>query len=129
MMGEMHLDHQVIFDENFDASIMHMGESIPASTLSAGETVKIDFAVLISFIRLLKMKFPSINMMFLDEIFASIDQDGIYTICKILKNIVKDLGVNIFVVSHRPLPNEVFEYKIEVKKIRGFSNLEVKRLD
>lgn len=129
MMGEMHLDHQVVFDENFDAEIMHMGEPIPASTLSAGETVKVDFAVLISFIRLLKMKFPSINVMFLDEIFASVDQDGIYTICKILKGIVKDLGVNIFVVSHRPLPNEVFEYKIEVRKSRGFSNLEVKRLD
>lgn len=129
MMGEMHLNYQVIFDEQFDAQIRHMGEEISPSTLSAGESVKVDFVILVSFIRLLKMKFPSINVMFLDEIFASVDQDGIYTICKILKRIVKELGLNIFVVSHAPLPQEVFEYKIEVKKKDSFSNLTVQKLD
>jgi DNA repair exonuclease SbcCD ATPase subunit len=119
----------VIFDEQFDAQIMHLGEEISPSTLSAGESVKVDFVILVSFIRLLKMKFPSINVMFLDEIFASVDQDGIYTICKILKRIVKELGLNIFVVSHAPLPQEVFEYKIEVKKKDSFSNLTVLKLD
>lgn len=129
MMGEMHLNYQVIFDEQFDAQIMHLGQEISPATLSAGESVKVDFVILVSFIRLLKMKFPSINVMFLDEIFASVDQDGIYTICKILKRIVKELGLNIFVVSHAPLPQEVFEYKIEVKKKDSFSNLTVQKLD
>lgn len=129
MMGEMHLNYQVIFDEQFDAQIMHLGEEISTSTLSSGESVKVDFVILVSFIRLLKLKFPSINVMFLDEIFASVDQDGIYTICKILKRVVKELGLNIFVVSHNALPTEVFEYKIEVVKSKGFSNLNVLKLD
>jgi len=129
MMGEMHMNYQVIFDEQFDARIMHLGEEISPATLSAGESVKVDFVILVSFIRLLKMKFPSINVMFLDEIFASVDMDGIYTICKILKRIVKELGLNIFVVSHAPLPTEMFEYKIEVKKENGFSNLKIIKIE
>lgn len=129
MMGEMHLNYQVIFDEQFDAQIMHLGEEISPSTLSAGESVKVDFVILVSFIRLLKMKFPSINVMFLDEIFASVDQTGIHDICAILKRIVKELGLNIFVVSHAPLPIEVFEYKIDVKKENSFSNLKMSKIE
>lgn len=128
MMGEMHLNYQVIFDDQFNAQIMHLGEEISPATLSAGETVKVDFVILMAFIRLLKMKFPSINVMFLDEIFASVDQYGIYTICKILNRIVKELGLNILVVSHHPLPSEVFEYRIDVVKNNGFSNLTVQKI-
>lgn len=128
MMGEMHLNYQVVFDDQFDARVMHLGEEISPATLSAGESVKVDFVILISFIRLLKMKFPSINVMFLDEIFANVDQDGIYVICKILRRVTKDLGLNIFVVAHNSLPTEVFEYRIDVKKTNGFSNLTVDKL-
>lgn len=129
MMGEMHLNYQVVFDEQFDAQLMHLGEEISPATLSAGETVKVDFVILMAFIRLLKMKFPSINVMFLDEIFASVDQEGIYTICKILGRMVKELQLNIMVVSHNPLPTEVFEYKITVQKTNGFSNLSMERIE
>lgn len=128
MMGEVHLNYQVVFDDNFDARIMHLGEEISPATLSAGESVKVDFVILISFIRLLIMKFPSINVMFLDEIFANIDTDGIYVTCKILKRITEELNINIFVVSHNPLPTEVFDYKIDVGKINGFSQLKVEKL-
>ena len=67
--------------------------------------------------------------MFLDEIFASVDQTGIHDICAILKRIVKELGLNIFVVSHAPLPIEVFEYKIDVKKENSFSNLKMSKIE
>lgn len=128
MMGEMHLSYSVIFDDQFDAKIMSMDQEISVSTLSSGETVKVDFVVLVSFIRLLKMKFPSINVTFLDEIFASVDQLGVHDICVILRRIAKEMGLNIFVVSHTPLPVQEFDYTIDVRKNTNFSSLTVNKL-
>lgn len=128
MMGEMHLSYSVIFDDQFDAKIMSMDQEISVSTLSSGEVVKIDFVVLVSFLRLLKMKFPSINVTFLDEIFASVDQLGIHDICVILKRIAKEMALNIFVVSHTPLPVQEFDYTIDVRKTTNFSSLTMNKL-
>ena len=97
LLGKMHLDYQVIFDEEFNATIYHMGVEIPTQTLSTGEMKKVDFAVLIAIMKLMKMKFSSINLLFLDELFSSVDPDGVHSILKILRSVCKDLGLNIFV--------------------------------
>ena len=128
MLQEMHLEYRVVFDEEFNASISHLGMDITSSSLSTGEMKKVDFAVLISVIRLMKLRFPGINLLFLDEIFSSVDSDGIYSILKILNGSTRDLGLNIFVISHNPLPHEVFDYKIEIEKKNNFSNLTVEKI-
>ena len=128
LMTEMHLDYKVIFDEEFNASITHLGQDISIATLSRGETKKVDFVVLIAVIKLMKMRFPGINLLFLDEIFDGVDSDGIYGILKILGRTSKDLGLNTFVISHiQQLPNETFDYRIEIEKKNNFSNLIVEK--
>lgn len=124
LMTEMHLDYKVVFDEEFDATITHLGQVISIATLSRGETKKVDFVVLIAVIKLMKMRFPGINLLFLDEIFDGVDSDGIYGILKILGKTSKELGLNTFVISHiQQLPNETFDYRIEIEKKNNFSNL------
>jgi len=125
LMSQMHLDYQVIFDEEFKASIYHMGIEIPVQTLSTGEMKKVDFVVLVSIMKLMKMKFSTINLLFLDELFSSVDPDGIHAILKILKKITRDLGLNIFVINHAPMPHEIFDWKIEVSKTNNFSNIQL----
>lgn len=128
LMTEMHLDYKVLFDEEFNATITHLGQDISIATLSRGETKKVDFVVLIAIIRLMKMRFPGINLLFLDEIFDGVDSDGIYGILKILGKTSKDLGLNTFVISHiQQLPNETFDYRIEIEKKNNFSNLIVQK--
>lgn len=128
LMTEMHLDYKVIFDEEFNATISHLGQEISIATLSRGETKKVDFVVLIAVIKLMKMRFPGINLLFLDEIFDGVDSDGIYGILKILGKTSKDLGLNTFVISHiQQLPNETFDYRIEIEKKNNFSNLLVEK--
>lgn len=127
MMLQMHLDYTVTFDENFDATLMHLGEEISPATLSFGESKKVDFVILIAWIRLMKMKYPTMNLLFLDEIFSSVDQDGIHSILQILHKVCQELQMNIFVISHNPLPQEVFDYRIEIEKKDGFSNLRVEK--
>lgn len=121
LLRKINLPHQVIFDEEFNALISHMGIEIPVQTLSTGEMKKVDFVVLIAILKLMKMKFNSINLLFLDELFSSVDPEGVYSILSILKSVAEELGLNIFVINHAPMPHEIFDYKIEIVKKNNFS--------
>ena len=125
LLSKMHLDYRVIFDEEFNASIYHMGIEVSSQTLSTGEMKKVDFVVLIAIMKLMKMKFSNINLLFLDELFSSVDPDGVYSILKILKNTCKELGLNIFVINHAPMPHEIFDWKMEIQKLNNFSSLSI----
>lgn len=128
LMGSLHLPYTVTFDEDFNASVVHMGEEISISTLSTGEMKKVDFAVLLSVIKLMKIRFSSINLLFLDEIFSSVDPDGVYTILNTLRKICDDLGLNVFVINHAPMPTEIFDYKMEIQKRNNFSDLLIEKV-
>jgi len=121
LLRKINLPHQVMFDEEFNAMISHMGIEIPVQTLSTGEMKKVDFVVLIAILKLMKMKFNSINLLFLDELFSSVDPEGVHSILSILKSVAEELGLNIFVINHAPMPNEIFDYKIEITKKNNFS--------
>ena len=125
LLSKMHLDYQVIFDEEFNATIYHMGVEIPTQTLSTGEMKKVDFVVLIAIMKLMKMKFSSINLLFLDELFSSVDPDGVHSILRILRSVCKELGLNIFVINHAPMPHEIFDWKLEVAKSNNFSSISI----
>ena len=129
VLAEMRMDYKVTFNKNFDAVITHLGHEVAIQQLSTGEKKKIDFAALIAIIRLMKIKYPTMNITFLDEIFASIDSDGIHHILKILQDISKNMNINIFVVNHAPLPAEIFDYRISISKPNNFSNIEVEKID
>ena len=128
LMNSLHLPYTVTFDEDFNASVIHMGEEISTATLSTGEMKKVDFAVLLSVIKLMKIRFSSINLLFLDEIFSSVDPDGVYTILNTLRKICDDLGLNVFVINHAPMPTEIFDYKMEIQKRNNFSDLLIEKV-
>jgi DNA repair exonuclease SbcCD ATPase subunit len=125
LLGDLHLDYQVIFDDEFKASLYHMGIEIPVQTLSTGEMKKVDFVVLIAIMKLMKLKFSSINLLFLDELFSSVDPDGVHSILNILKKNSREMGLNIFVINHAPMPHEIFDWKLDIKKSNNFSSITV----
>ena len=123
LMSGLHLPYEVVFDEDFDATIFHLGQEISISTLSTGQMKKVDFIVLLSVLKLMKIRFSSINLLFLDEIFSSIDSDGIYTILNTLRKICDDFGLNVFVINHAPMPMEIFDYNISLSLKNNFSEM------
>lgn len=125
LLQNMNLPYQVVFDEEFNATLYHMGMEVPSQTLSMGEMKKVDFVVLIAIMKLMKMKFSNINLLFLDEIFSSVDGEGVYSIVNILKGLTQEMGLNIFVINHAPMPHEIFDRKIEIVKKSNFSSLSV----
>jgi exonuclease SbcC len=122
------LEYRVTFNQEFDVDIKHLGYEIAVEQLSTGERKKMDFAVLIALMRILKMRFSGINLFFLDEIFSSIDMTGIHHILSVLHKTCRESKLNIFVINHSPLPMEIFDYRVGVQKNNGFSNLEVEKI-
>jgi DNA repair exonuclease SbcCD ATPase subunit len=122
-------DYIVKFDTKFDPHITQLGHVVSVQQLSTGERKKMDFAILLALVRLLKIKHSGMNLIFLDEIFSSIDADGIFHILEILKSNTTELNLNIFVINFSPLPSEQFDYKIEVKKLNNFSNLYIEKMN
>ena len=128
LLRKINLPHQVIFDEEFNALVSHMGIEIPVQTLSTGEMKKVDFVVLIAILKLMKMKFNSINLLFLDELFSSVDPEGVHSILSILKSVAEELGLNIFVINHAPMPHEIFDFKLEIVKKNNFSTYSLEKI-
>jgi hypothetical protein len=125
LLEALHLEYQVVFDDEFKASIYQMGIEIPVQTLSTGEMKKVDFVVLIAIMKLMKLKFSSINLLFLDELFSSVDPDGVTSILKVLQKNSREMGLNIFVINHAPMPHEIFDWKIDIKKTNSFSSMTI----
>lgn len=129
MTQTMHLPFHIRFDEKFNCIINHLGEDINPLTLSTGERKKADFIVIIAIIKILKLRFPQLNLMFLDELLSSVDQDGVYNVLKILNEVIKENGLNTFVINHTELPHEIFDQKIQIYRENGFSKFEIEKID
>jgi DNA repair exonuclease SbcCD ATPase subunit len=128
VLHDLNMDYRVSFNEEFEVDIQHLGFRVSPEQLSTGERKKVDFAALIALIRLMKTKFAGLNLIYLDEIFSSIDSDGIHHILKVLHKTCRELNLNIFVINHSQLPTEIFDYRAEITKNNGFSNLIVEKI-
>ena len=111
------------FDSNFEPHLEELGEPIKPQTLSIGEHKKVDLAVLCAVLRMIKRKYPQINLVCLDEVLSNMDYMSSTDIITYLKDIATSMNLNIFVVSHTTLEESLFDVKILVDKNSGFSNL------
>jgi DNA repair exonuclease SbcCD ATPase subunit len=128
-LNELHFPYRLKFTNDFDPIMQHLGLDVNVETLSTGEKKRVDLAVLISIIRMIKRKYPTLNIFMLDEVLSSIDGDGIYDIIGLLQKTAKELNLNIFVINHSPLPIEYFDYRIEINKKDGFSDLNIEKFE
>lgn len=129
MVQTMHLHFHIRFDERFNCIINHLGEEINPLTLSTGERKKADFIIIIAIIKILKLRFPQLNLLFLDELLSSVDADGIHNILKILSQVIKESKINTFVINHTPLPREIFDAEVQIYRENGFSKFDVIKID
>jgi len=112
---KMSMNFDVSLDETFTAEIKHLGNQIDHDTLSTGEQKKVNVAILIAYLKLIRTK-KNINVLFLDEVFSSIDIEGISDILLLLKSFSNEYNINIFVVHHALLNNEHFDRILRINK-------------
>ena len=112
---KMGLPFEVKLDETFSSEIKSLGSVVEHDSLSTGESKKVNIAILIAYLKLIRTK-KHINILFLDEVFSSIDIEGIDSILLLLKSFANDYNINIFVVHHAILNQEMFDRIIKINK-------------
>jgi DNA repair exonuclease SbcCD ATPase subunit len=125
-LAELNLGFIVELDSNFDAHIYEFNEEINVETLSTGEAKKINLIIMLAYIKMLRMS-RNINVLFLDEVFSSIDIASIEDILKLFKKFANERKINIFLVHHSELKHWYFDKIITVEKTI-YSNLDVKTI-
>ena len=125
MMEFMGINYNVVFDKTFKATITSNGYNVTYNSLSTGEKKRIDFATVVSFIKLLKLQLGDMNLLFLDEMLASIDINGVADMMTILKDLSVELNMNIFLIHHAQVENVVFDNVLETSKPDGFSKITI----
>jgi DNA repair exonuclease SbcCD ATPase subunit len=113
------------FDLEFNPIITHLGMQVSPDSLSAGEQKKMNLIVLLCILELIKLKHNKVNLLFLDEVFSSLDVDSIFRVVDLLKAFSKKYNMTVFVISHDPLPEEYFDTKIQVENTDHFSDLTI----
>lgn len=122
---DINFPYMLEFDESFDPHLKYMGQEIKPQNLSKGEHKKIDAAVLCALLIFLKRRYPQINLICLDETVSSLDYESSTSIIKKLKEVAKEMNMNIFIVSHTQLNENLFDKRISVVKNMGFSEIEI----
>ena len=116
------------FNNDFDPIISYLGMQISAESLSSGQRKKMNLIVLLAFIEIIKMKHNQMNVMFLDEIFSSLDKNNVFLAIEILREYAIKYKMTIFVVSHESLPEELFDERIFVKTVNHFSEMTISKI-
>ena len=125
MMDFMDINYNLVFDKTFKATITSNGYNVTYNSLSTGEKKRIDFATVVSFIKLLKLQLGDMNLLFLDEMLASIDINGVSDMMVILKDLSTELNMNIYLIHHAQVENVVFDNVLETSKPDGFSKITI----
>lgn len=117
-------DKHIEFNDNFDVIVKHLGSEISPKTLSLGERKISDLILIMSFIELIKLQYPKLNVMFLDELFSSLDMDNIKKVTAMLIKIANKYNFNLFVVAHAAdLEIQNFDRVLNITKSNGFAKI------
>lgn len=122
----LNFPYQVSFDSKFNPKLFDMGQEIPSETLSDGERTRVDVIILCAMFKLLKRRYPSTNIMFIDELLSFLDPQNIEHMIQYIKNFAIEMKLNVYIVTHVEMENELFDKNIEVYRENGFAKIREK---
>ena len=128
ILDELNSSYIIKINEDFDVDIYErLINKIHPETLSTGETKTINIAIALSYLRTI-LKFRKLNILFLDEVFSSMEPDKVELTLKILKNFTKEFNLNIIILDPKVYFNEnsnteYFDRIMEIDKKMSFSSI------
>lgn len=114
---------KILFDNSFECTLKYKSDEISVESLSAGQQRIINVIVLLALVQIMKMKYPYLNILFLDEVFSSLDAENIEKFINILKKWSEEYKLHIIVVHHALLNKHHFKNIYETKVENNFSRL------
>lgn len=126
-LEKLNIPYRMEFDNNFEAMLYDRGDKVQIETLSGGEKQRANIAVLYSLIKIVKNKYPQINIVALDETTSHIDPENGMDSFKFLGEIAEELNLNIFIVTHNEIIDDsIFKHRLFIEKKSGFSEITYK---
>jgi DNA repair exonuclease SbcCD ATPase subunit len=86
------------FNDIFEETIIYNGHDFDYEQLSTGEKAKLNIAINLAILNLMRINIGGANILFIDELFASIDMVSINKYLNILRESYPEIG--IYVISH-----------------------------
>lgn len=120
---ELGLPHTVKFDDDMTCSVSELGRELDFGNLSGGEEKRVNLALSLAFRDVLHHLHSKLNILFIDEIDASLDSSGVENTFKLLKQKARDEQVGLWIISHRPEAVARFDRSLIIRKENGFSNI------
>lgn len=124
----LEIDFDVYINDDMDIMVEKMGKKVNYFGLSAGQQRMVNFAIMLTIIKIRKIAFPNgFNVLFLDEyIDTALSEESVEKMADTLNNLKTKLFGNdiLYVISHR-LNNhtEIFDKKFEVTYEDNFSEI------
>lgn len=131
ILDNMNSIYDIKIDEEFNVNIYErMLTEIHPESLSMGESKKINIAIALSYLKLI-LKFRKLNILFLDEVFSSMEPDNVEYALKVLKNFTKEFNLNIIILDPKvyftdtsALGYSNFDRVIKINKKLTFTTLD-----
>lgn len=130
ILDELNSPYSVKLDEEFNATIYErMINEVYGETMSMGEAKKINIAIALSYLKLI-LKVSNLNILFLDEVFSSMQPENVELVLNVLKKFTDEYKINIIIVDPKvyfnensTLGTEYFDRIIKIKKKMNFSTI------
>lgn len=115
---DMGLPHICKAENDLSVNINHLGEQVSYYSLSRGERMRLDVAVSVAVIKLMRMMGNDCNLMLVDEsIDGSLDKSGVAGVVKVLTRCTE----STLLVTHREEVSNMFKDRVNIVKQNGFS--------
>jgi len=118
---ELESNYNVKLNDEFDAVIKKYSDEIHIESLSTGEARKINVAIALSYMEIILSMNKKTNILFMDEVFASVDPDNIDIMLKVLRTFSENNNISVIIVNHSQFDTAKFDRVIEIEKKLGFS--------
>lgn len=117
------LPHVVKFDADMSCTVTEFGRELDFGNLSAGEKKRVNTALTLAFRDVLHRVHCKFNVLIVDELDGALDQNGIDSIIRVLKEQSREHDTSVFVISHHPSIAGRLDRNLIVRKEQGFSSI------
>jgi DNA repair exonuclease SbcCD ATPase subunit len=118
------LPHVVKFDADMSCTVAEFGRELDFGNLSAGEKKRVNTSMALAFRDVLHHLHAKTNLLLIDELDGALDQNGIDSIIRVLKEKSRDEQMSVFVISHHPSIQGRLDRNLRIIKEHGFSRVE-----
>lgn len=117
LLNYINFPYNVNLNENFDADIYDRNELTHPEMSSNGEVRMLNICIAISYIQMVR-KIKNINILFMDEVFQSVQKDNINLLLTLLKDFALKNKIHVVLVHHglEEVDSKIFNRIISVEK-------------